>query len=235
MGAVGRGLTVRLGPAGSPTGAHAFSILTTCRAVALAELEFCPVTSLSSVTIWGTKGIRLNGIDAPESAQPCRDARGKTWRCGQQAALALSDRIARRSVSCRPTGTDRYGRVVAYCFAAGEALNRWMVGQGWAVAYRTYSTAYVDAEDSARSAGRGIWQGRFEMPWDWRAGRRRGAPTPAPLSRLLELAGRDWSCSPRKTCSAIGSCEEANWYLQNCAWGGKLDRDNDGIPCESLC
>lgn len=90
MGAVGRGLTVRLGPAGSPTGAHAFSILTTCRAVALAELEFCPVTSLSSVTIWGTKGIRLNGIDAPESAQPCRDARGKTWRCGQQVhALAL--------------------------------------------------------------------------------------------------------------------------------------------------
>lgn len=187
-----------------------------------------------TIEIHGTR-IRLNGIDAPESAQPCRDARGKTWRCGQQAALALSDRIARRSVSCRPTGTDRYGRVVADCFAAGETLNRWMVGQGWAVAYRTYSTAYVDAEDSARSAGRGIWQGRFEMPWDWRAGRRRGAPTPAPLSRLLELAGRDWSCSPRKTCSAIGSCEEANWYLQNCAWGGKLDRDNDGIPCESLC
>lgn len=142
-----------------------------------------------TIEIHGTR-IRLNGIDAPESAQPCRDARGKTWRCGQQAALALSD--------------------------------------------RTYSTAYVDAEEGARSAGRGIWQGRFEMPWDWRAGRR-GAPTPAPLSRLLELAGRDWSCSPRKTCPAIGSCEEANWYLQNCAWGGKLDRDNDGIPCESLC
>ncbi|WP_224767620.1 excalibur calcium-binding domain-containing protein [Paracoccus yeei] len=77
-----------------------------------------------------------------------------------------------------------------------------------------------------------IRQGRTAVG---RAERRSGGATPAPLSRLLELAGRDWSCSPRKTCPAIGSCEEANWYLQNCAWGGKLDRDNDGIPCESLC
>ncbi|WP_353016186.1 excalibur calcium-binding domain-containing protein [Mesorhizobium sp. M1060] len=36
-------------------------------------------------------------------------------------------------------------------------------------------------------------------------------------------------------CKQIGSCDEANWYLQNCSWGGKLDRDKDGIPCESLC
>lgn len=43
------------------------------------------------------------------------------------------------------------------------------------------------------------------------------------------------SCTPRKTCGKISSCEEAHWYLDNCPWGGKLDRDSDGIPCESLC
>ncbi|MFD1975308.1 excalibur calcium-binding domain-containing protein [Mesorhizobium kowhaii] len=37
------------------------------------------------------------------------------------------------------------------------------------------------------------------------------------------------------TCSQISSCDEARWYLDNCSWGGKLDRDSDGIPCESLC
>lgn len=42
-------------------------------------------------------------------------------------------------------------------------------------------------------------------------------------------------CQPRKTCSKIDSCDEAMWYLQNCSWGGKLDRDSDGRPCESLC
>ncbi|WP_352642718.1 excalibur calcium-binding domain-containing protein [Mesorhizobium sp. M0520] len=29
--------------------------------------------------------------------------------------------------------------------------------------------------------------------------------------------------------------DEANWNLQNCSWGRKLDRDKDGIPCENLC
>ncbi|WP_207103100.1 excalibur calcium-binding domain-containing protein [Paracoccus shandongensis] len=23
--------------------------------------------------------------------------------------------------------------------------------------------------------------------------------------------------------------------MENCSWGGRLDRDNDGIPCESVC
>ncbi|MHA6297847.1 excalibur calcium-binding domain-containing protein [Devosia sp. CAU 1758] len=43
------------------------------------------------------------------------------------------------------------------------------------------------------------------------------------------------SCQPRRTCSQIGSCEEARWYLNNCSWGGRLDGDSDGAPCEQLC
>ncbi|WP_407060027.1 SH3 domain-containing protein [Devosia epidermidihirudinis] len=43
------------------------------------------------------------------------------------------------------------------------------------------------------------------------------------------------SCSPRRTCSQIGSCSAARWYLANCSWGGRLDRDKDGRPCEAMC
>lgn len=44
------------------------------------------------------------------------------------------------------------------------------------------------------------------------------------------------SCSPRKTCSkTIASCQEAYWFMENCSWGGKLDGDNDGVPCENMC
>lgn len=44
------------------------------------------------------------------------------------------------------------------------------------------------------------------------------------------------SCSPRKTCSrTVESCDEAYWLMQNCSWGGKLDRDDDGVPCENMC
>ena len=43
------------------------------------------------------------------------------------------------------------------------------------------------------------------------------------------------SCPSRRYCSQIGSCEEARWYLANCSWGGALDGDSDGVPCESIC
>lgn len=111
--------------------------------------------------------IRLAGIDAPESRQRC-GPRADTWPCGQRAALALADFVGARTVSCAKQSTDRYRRLVAVCRAAGKDLSAWMVTQGWAMAYRRYSTSYVTAEDQARSAGRGIWQGPFTPPWDYR-------------------------------------------------------------------
>ncbi len=113
--------------------------------------------------------IRMHGIDAPENRQECIRADGTSWRCGQQAALALSDRIGRATVRCEPRDRDRYGRVVAVCFKGTEDLNRWMVATGWVVAYRKYSLDYVADEERAKRAKIGIWSGSFEMPWDWRA------------------------------------------------------------------
>ena len=179
--------------------------------------------------------IRLHGIDAPEREQLCVDPHGHPWRCGHESALALADRIGRDEVNCVSTDVDRYGRTVAECFVERENLNRWMVRQGWAVAYVRYAGDYLPDEDQARVAGRGIWSATFEMPWVWRQARRDpdGADAP-PISRLM-LATQSYSCTPRKICKAISSCDEAVWYLQNCTWGGKLDRDSDGIPCESIC
>src|SRR3546814_811376 len=74
-----------------------------------------------TIEIHGTR-IRLHGIDAPESDQLCV-VRQQDVRCGQQAAIALYERIGRATVSCEPTDRDRYGRVVAVCRAHGEDLN----------------------------------------------------------------------------------------------------------------
>jgi endonuclease YncB( thermonuclease family) len=111
--------------------------------------------------------IRLYGIDAPESGQTCL-VEGSPTRCGQQAALALADKIASHIVTCEPKDRDRYDRVVAICRAAGEDLNAWMVAQGMAVAYRQYSIDYVPQEEQAAASKRGIWKGEFIFPWDWR-------------------------------------------------------------------
>src|SRR5262249_47183459 len=115
--------------------------------------------------------IRLFGIDAPESRQTC-EAAGQTYRCGQQAALALADHVGQRTGACEQRDVDRYGRMVATCRAGAEDLNGWMVSQGWALAYRHYSIAYVDEEDTARTAQLGVWRGAFTAPWDWRHGDR---------------------------------------------------------------
>jgi len=115
--------------------------------------------------------IRLYGIDTPESRQLCeRDA--KPYRCGQVAALALADRIGRRPVDCEERDVDRYGRVVAICSQSGEDLNAWLVRSGYGVAYRKYALDYVAEEEAAKKERRGLWSGRFVMPWLWRRGER---------------------------------------------------------------
>jgi endonuclease YncB( thermonuclease family) len=102
-----------------------------------------------------------------ESRQRCsRD--GKAWNCGRDAAFALADRIGTSAIVCRGDGYDRYKRLLAVCFKAGEDLNRWMVQEGWAVAYRHYSMAYAGVEEEARAQRRGLWSSQFQMPWEWR-------------------------------------------------------------------
>lgn len=113
--------------------------------------------------------IRLDAIDAPESSQLCVDAAGKRYRCGQKSAFALADMIGRTVVSCEPKDRDRYKRTIAVCFKGDINLNAWIISQGWAVAFRKYGNDYIGQEDEARLAGRGIWAGSFDMPWDWRA------------------------------------------------------------------
>lgn len=116
--------------------------------------------------------IRLHGVDAPESRQVCERANGTEYRCGQVAALALADWIARATVSCRQTDVDRWKRAIAICTVRGEDVGAWLVTSGHALAFRRYSLDYVADEDVPRKEARGIWQGRFVPPWDWRRGER---------------------------------------------------------------
>ena len=102
--------------------------------------------------------IRLHGIDALESRQACTKGNGSAWRCGQAAALELADKISRTPVLCEHLDMDRYGRIIARCFSENEDLNRWMVSEGLAVAYRQYSSDYIADETRAREARKGIWR-----------------------------------------------------------------------------
>ncbi|ESX21281.1 succinoglycan biosynthesis protein ExoI [Mesorhizobium sp. LSJC264A00] len=185
--------------------------------------------------------IRFNGIDAPESRQICKNAKGVNYPCGRRSAQALDAFLAAsRPIHCTFITWDRYHRFVGDCRRAdGTSVAAWMVEHGQALDWPRYSQgAYAKQQATAEAAKVGLWAGTFQAPWEWRAAHGEDA---APSSKPLGLVSRKlvaqsgYSCEQRRTCKQIGSCEEANWYLQNCLWGGKLDRDKDGIPCESLC
>lgn len=116
----------------------------------------------------GKDEIRLNGIDAPEYRQVCRDERGRNWNCGRAAADALRRLVSGREVACKGLDADRYGRLVSRCTAGSVQLNAEMVRLGWAIAYTRHDMSYVDEEAEARRDRRGIWRGTFELPADWR-------------------------------------------------------------------
>ena len=115
----------------------------------------------------GETKIRLHGIDAPEQKQTCT-AGGKEWACGKAATKALLDAIYGLMVTCKGDKRDRYKRLLAVCYVGNLNLNAMMVRDGWGLAYRKYSTDYVDAEAIAEKAKVGIWRGEFEKPWEWR-------------------------------------------------------------------
>ena len=147
--------------------------------------------------------IRLHGVDAPESNQLCRKS-GQSVRCGQTAALALDGLIQHRPVACEQKDKDRYGRVVAVCRLGSTDLNAWMVQQGHALAYRSYSEDYVRQEAEARQAKRGVWAGAFDYPWDWRRGDRTVDPkaTKPQSSAVATVAAGD--CKIKGNISAKG-------------------------------
>ncbi|KAB8333648.1 thermonuclease family protein [Scytonema tolypothrichoides VB-61278] len=159
------------------------------------------------------KRIRFHGIDAPENGQLCQ-LKGKNYRCGQKAALALDDLIARKTVRCVEKDQDRYQRIVGECFAGQVNLNAWMVENGWALAYRQYSTAYVPQEDTARARKVGIWAGTFDNPWDYRHG-----TTAAPKDSTVSSAN---NCSIKGNISTGG---DRIYHVPGSRWYGRTTID----------
>lgn len=112
--------------------------------------------------------VHLWGIDAPDPRQICQ-LDGKPWLCGEAARLALAQHVSHRKVRCDVVahhgGDDR----VARCHVGRDELNRWLVQQGWALdAEPLGNRAYAQTQTRAALEQRGLWQGRFVEPWQWR-------------------------------------------------------------------
>jgi endonuclease YncB( thermonuclease family) len=103
-----------------------------------------------TLEIHGTR-IRLWGIDAPESTQLCRGEDSLQYRYGAKAANELDAFIARRPVNWLPVSLDQYRRTVAVCSIDGVDLAEWLVRNGLALDWPTYSKAGMIALSVMRS------------------------------------------------------------------------------------
>ena len=110
---------------------------------------------------------RFFGIDAPEIKQICEKDNTKI-QCGVIAKSALKNKIADKIPECVVKDKDRYQRLVAECFIGKESLSRFMVREGYAVAYSQYSKDFIEDEKYAKENKLGIWSMNFQMPSEYR-------------------------------------------------------------------
>ena len=128
---------------------------------------FAVVTDGDTIKISNNK-IRLHGIDAPEKKQNCTK-NAKEYNCGIVATEALINKISKNVVKCLiQKNKDRYNRFIGVCFVEQIDLNRWMVRNGYAVAYKRYSKDYILDEKFAKTNKLGLWSGTFLKPEKWR-------------------------------------------------------------------
>lgn len=111
--------------------------------------------------------IRLAEIDTPELGQEWHD----------EAGQALRKKIHRRLVRVEVMDKDRYNRLVGKVWLGSRDINREMVAEGHAWAYRQYlrDESLLDLEANARERLLGLWGGVDPLqPWRWRRQQRGG-------------------------------------------------------------
>ncbi len=136
---------------------------------------YAKVTDGDTIKI-DTFKIRLDGIDAPEKKQTCKRPYFtifmftfyKDYFCGKKSTEALIKKINNQKITCKISDIDYFKRLIGECYKGKTNLNAWLVSNGHAVAFRKYSKKYVPDEIVAKQEKKGMWQGKFEMPWDYR-------------------------------------------------------------------
>ena len=92
------------------------------------------------------------------------------WLCGRAAKAKLTTLIKGGNVNCESRATDRFGRIVAVCSAAGVPdLGEAMVRDGYAIDLGGAAGQPLSRRrGGSENAKRGIWRGTFDRPSDWR-------------------------------------------------------------------
>jgi hypothetical protein len=115
--------------------------------------------------------------------------------------------------------------------------NAEQVRRGMAWAYKQYLTdqAIGALEDTARASKTGLWADESPTPpWEFRHGGKTAKATKKLSVKKVSANDSGFECGSKSRCGDMSGCAEAEFYLNKCGLT-RLDRDHDGVPCESLC
>lgn len=105
--------------------------------------------------------IRLENIDTPEHGQPY----------GTQARNFTNTLVYSKFVKVHSSGQDQYGRTLGTIYLNDQNVNKAIVQNGYAWAYRRYlqDSSYISLENDAKSHKRGLWRDKNPIePSQWR-------------------------------------------------------------------
>jgi endonuclease YncB( thermonuclease family) len=145
------------------------SLMTRMASVLIAVLVASPVAGQTvidgdSLQV-GRKKYHLNGIDAPEADQVCRDG----WPAGYEARHYLEQLVDGKQITCTPLVGKRDDEIIARCRADGVDLSGAMVVAGHAFAFVPHSAQYIGHEAAAARGDRGVHAHHCTSPWEWRS------------------------------------------------------------------
>lgn len=159
--------------------------------------------------------VRLICIDTPE--------RGEDYY--SEASNYLAGLVLNKEVELIKdiSEKDRYGRLLRYIYFEGDFVNELIVYNGYGKAY-PYSPdtskcpIIQEAEQHAKTSNLGMW-GQTNQEQE---------STPSDSNIVCS--------SDSHNCGDFSSCSEVMEVFNACSSDiHKLDKDGDGIPCESLC
>lgn len=111
--------------------------------------------------------IKLYAVAAPDIKQTCAAQDGRGYRCGQQSAMWLSEWLSDNQVECHIVQDSGQGYLIGVCMLGAYDIGAAIVNAGWAVANPAQSKIYEPYQNQAIENRRGMWDGKFYMPWDW--------------------------------------------------------------------
>ena len=186
--------------------------------------------------------IRLIGIDTPEAVDPRKPVQCFSEEASARAKELLTGKTIRLETDPSQDERDKYGRLLAYAFLPdGRHFNLLMIASGYAHEYTydlpyKYQAVFKDAEKNAAERRLGLWSTTTcagditKSAFDTKI-----VYPPTPVSTYT---GPYDPFGPDRDCPDFSTHAEAQAFFE--AAGGpatdrhRLDRDKDGVACETL-